>query len=175
LGEPPPELVSFCGEEWPRLVGALRLMTGDVELAKELAQETVARVCRDWDKLARMDAPGAWAHRVAMNLANSHFRRRAVDRRSRAKLAAHGDQSDGTLDGGDVVAVRAAVLALPRRQRMVIVLRYFADLPVREVALVMRCPEGTVKTLTRQAILALRTAGLVDEHESIEEPSTDVS
>jgi DNA-directed RNA polymerase specialized sigma24 family protein len=44
-------------------------------LAEELAQETMVRVARDWEKVSRLDAPGAWAYRVAMNLARSHFRR----------------------------------------------------------------------------------------------------
>ena len=61
--------------------------------------------------------------------------------------------------------MRDAVAALPERQRRALVLRYFSDLPVVEVATMMGCPEGTVKTLTARAIAALRGAGLVDDRE----------
>jgi RNA polymerase sigma-70 factor (ECF subfamily) len=48
---------------------------------------------------------------------------------------------------------------LPDRARQVLVLRYLADLPVVEVAALLDCPEGTVKTLARRAIQQLRDAG----------------
>ena len=64
------------------------------------------------------------------------------------------------LDSASTLAVRAAVAALPERERRVVILRFFADLPVSEVAGVMQCPEGTVKSLTHAAITRLRAAGL---------------
>lgn len=168
----PEDVNAFCRREWPRLVGSLSLFTGDGDLAQELAQETLARVCRDWHKVSNLDAPGAWAHRVAFNLARSHFRHRAVARRHSARLAAaaRNDEPDTTT----VIAVRNAVALLPTRQRTALVLRYFADLSVADAAEAMRCPEGTVKTLTRQAILALRSAGLISEAEIEEESMADV-
>ena len=66
-------------------------------------------------------------------------------------------------DPTDAVAVRAAVAGLPERQRRALVLRYWFDLPVAQVAETMRCPENTVKTLTRRALLALRAAHVVDD------------
>jgi len=59
--------------------------------------------------------------------------------------------------------VRAGLRALPDRQRLAVVLRYFADLSVADTAAAIGCPEGTVKTLTREAIRALRGAGLIAE------------
>ena len=49
-------------------------------------------------------------------------------------------------------------------QRTALVLRFFADLSVAETAAAMRCPEGTVKTLTRAAIASLRTQDAVHVH-----------
>jgi RNA polymerase sigma-70 factor (ECF subfamily) len=103
-----------------------------------------------------------------MNLAKSHFRRRATARRSEERAA----QEVESVDEGDlatVLTVRREVLALPPRQRWALVLRYFADLSVRETADAMRCPEGTVKTLTRTALLALGDRGLIDDQPSSEE------
>ena len=162
MGQPPQELDAFCRREWPRLVGALALYTGDALLAEELAQEALTRAARDWRKVSHMDAAGAWVHRVGLNLAHSHFRRAQVARRARAKLAAEAIGGHET-DTADTLAVRSAVAGLPERERRALVLRYWFDLPVDEVAAAMHCPPNTVKTLTRRAVLALRDAHLVDD------------
>jgi RNA polymerase sigma-70 factor (sigma-E family) len=162
---------TFCRREWPRLVGTLSLFTGDPDLAEEIAQETLARVCRDWRKVSHLAAPGAWAHRVAINLARSHFRHRAVVRKHASALVSTATVDDDT---ASAVAIREAVAQLPVRQRTALVLRYFADLSVAETAEAMRCPQGTVKTLTRQAILALRNHGLVSDAGIEEESMADV-
>lgn len=148
----------FCHREYPRLYGTLRLYCGDVWLAEELAQEALARAVRHWDTVSRMEAPGAWVHRVAINLANSAFRRSAAERRAlrRAPLADSAEDPDNAT----VVAVRRAVAALPPRQREVVILRFFHDLPVRVAAERMGCAEGTVKGLLFDAIRSLRGQGL---------------
>jgi RNA polymerase sigma factor (sigma-70 family) len=148
-------------------------MTGDPDLAKELAQETVVRICRDWRRVEHMSAPGAWAHRVAVNLARSHARSLVVRRRVHAGLASEFDSPPATPDLDEALAVREAVAALPERQRTAVVLRYFADLSVRETASAMRCPEGTVKTLTYEAIRQLRAQGVLDS-DAPKEASDDV-
>ncbi len=113
------------------------------------------RVVRDWRKLQKMDSPEAWVHRVALNLANSFFRRRAAEARAKKRLAAEPERFTPAA-GPDDLEVRQAVEALPRRQKTALALRYFAGLSVRETAEVLDCPEGTVKTLTHKAITTLR-------------------
>jgi RNA polymerase sigma-70 factor (ECF subfamily) len=143
----------FCRELHPRLVGALALHCGDRDVAQELAQETFARVWERWSSVRTMDSPEAWAFRVGFNLAASRFRRAAAERRARARF---GPPAEHVPDTADALAVRAAVGALPPRQRAAIVLRYFADLPVAQAAEVLGCAPGTVKSLTSQAIATLR-------------------
>jgi RNA polymerase sigma-70 factor (ECF subfamily) len=152
------EVDDFCRREYPRLYGTLRLYCGDVSLAEELAQEAFARAVRHWDKVATMAAPGAWVHRVALNLANSRFRRSAAERRALAR-ARGGDSFEGP-DSPTLIAVRQAVAALPPRQREVVILRFFHDLSVRATAERMACAEGTVKSLLADAIRSLRARGL---------------
>lgn len=148
-------LAALCEQEWPRLVGLLSLVTGDADAAEDLAQETLARLCRDWHKVRAYEIPSAWTYRVAINLAMSHGRRRAVRRRAMPSLRATSrDETEAAVDDG--VVVRAAVAALPPRQRAVLALRYFADLSVNETAAIMGCPQGTVKRLTAEAIRDLR-------------------
>lgn len=160
------ELSAFCRREYPRLVGALSLYCGDAYVAEELAQEVIVRVVSDWGKVRRLAAPGAWAHRVAINLANSHFRRRLAERRAKQRLYARAALAVHQPDTSTAVAVRQTVASLPQRQRAVIVLRFFADLSVREVADVLGCPDGTVKSLTSKALASLRTTDLSELKEA---------
>jgi RNA polymerase sigma factor (sigma-70 family) len=150
----------FCRVEWPRLVGSLYLSTGDRALAEDLAQETLARAFAHWRRVSTLDAPGGWAHRVSLNLLRSHARRHRVATDAQPRLVT---PVPPQLDPSDAVALRSELLRLPERQRIAVVLRYFADLSVRETAIAMRCPEGTVKTLTYEAIAALRRTGLLPE------------
>jgi RNA polymerase sigma-70 factor (ECF subfamily) len=143
--EDDPALADFCREEWPRLVGSLSLYVGSRELAEDLAQETLVRVCGHWRKVATAESPSAWAHRVAFNLAKSHGRRRGALSRAQARAGAAAIASVEH-DRADALAVRDALRALPESQREALILRYFVDLPVRDTAIAMRCPENTVKT-----------------------------
>ena len=153
-----PPLSEFCASEWPRLVGSLALYTGDRDLAEELAQETLVRVCLHWAQVRDTASPSAWAHRVAFNLAKSQFRRRRVwDRIGRLQVS---EPSGWEPDTASHLAVREAIGRLPEVQREVLVLRYFADLSVRDVSALMGCPTNTVKTHTRRALESLREAGL---------------
>jgi RNA polymerase sigma factor (sigma-70 family) len=104
-------------------------------------------VCVSW--ASRWPPPGPY--RVAINLTNSWLRRRMAERRARARLGARAAGAHLDPDPADAVAIRRAVAALPRRQRTALVLRYYADLPVAEVAALMGCAPGTVKSLTSKA------------------------
>lgn len=158
---PDDRLDQFCHREHRRLVGMLGLYCRDVDLAEELSQEALARLCRHWSKLRSEEDASRWLNRVAFNLAKSSFRARAARRRI---LDRYGHTLAATTATPGVeagaLAVRAAVAQLPDRQRQVVILRYFCDLPIAETALVMRCPAGTVKSLTSQAVAGLRLAGL---------------
>jgi RNA polymerase sigma-70 factor (sigma-E family) len=149
------ELAAFCRREHRRLVAALDLMCGSLPMAEDLAQETLARVCKDWRRIREMDAPGAYAHRIAMNLANSAFRRRAAERRARDRI---GPEPVTWSDPDSVtsIAVRRALQGLRPEQRRVLVLRYFLGYSLAEVAELLRIPVGTVKTHAHRGLLLLR-------------------
>jgi RNA polymerase sigma factor (sigma-70 family) len=151
----PLDLDVFCHEQYPRLVGTLTLVFGDRGLAQELAQEALARACADWRRVREMYAPGPWLNRVAMNLGRSHFRRRAIERRAADRLRITEESYEPHDD--TLLALRAAVAALPIRQRTALVLRFYADFSVEQTAVAMNVPEGTVKRLTHQAVQRLRT------------------
>jgi RNA polymerase sigma factor (sigma-70 family) len=143
---------------FPKLVGALSLQCGDRVVAEDLAQEALSRY---WERSGSMEieSPDAWTFRVAFNLANSWLRRRAAERRAYSRrdqppVAAHEEPADA-------IAIRDALWSLPARQREVVILRFYADLPVEETAAAMRCAPGTVKAQTHRALTALGRLGFV--------------
>jgi RNA polymerase sigma factor (sigma-70 family) len=157
------DAASFCEVLYPQLVGALTLYCGRRDVAEEIAQETLVRVWDRWPKVRDMASPKGWAHRVAINLANSRYRRLAAERRATARLQQERPGADPDRDAD--LALRAAVAALPARQRAVVVLRFFADQPVEETARLLHCAPGTVKSLTSKAIDRLRRSGVTENIE----------
>jgi RNA polymerase sigma-70 factor (ECF subfamily) len=154
---PPSELADLCAREYPRLVGSLTLLVGDREVALDLAQEALARLCRDWERVRVMEAPGAWLHRVGVNLARSRFRRVAAELRANGRVSAQPVAIDVALEGtADRMAVRAALAALPRRQREAVVLHYYLGHTVLDVAALLDVREGTVKSALHRARATLR-------------------
>jgi RNA polymerase sigma factor (sigma-70 family) len=149
-------LGSFCDDVYPKLAGFLSLYTGERDLAQDLTQECLARACRDWKKVSKLQSPEGWVYRVAINLAKSHFRRLASERRVRSRLAFSGLQDGRQVEPAEGLAIRLAVSKLPRRQRTALILRFYLDLPVIEVAEIMGCAEGTVKALTSKGVDSLR-------------------
>lgn len=145
----------FCRQMHPRLVGALALYCGRLDVAEELAQEALARALARWERVEGMDRPAAWVHQVAYNLARSWFRRRAAERRAQSR---HGPAPGVHHDPDPVaaVAVRDALGELSPRQRAAVVLRHCADLSIEETATVMGCAPGTVQALTARGVKALR-------------------
>lgn len=149
------ELVAFCEREHSRLVGALSLYTGSPAVAEELAHEALIRVMDAWPRVRQMAAPGAWAHRVAMNLANSWFRRRAAERRALSRMA--DTAQSHTTDMAAVLAVRDAVAALPDRQRRCLVLRHYLGFPLDVTATTLGISEQAVSSLCYRAMQTLRS------------------
>ena len=152
------DLAAFCRREHGRLVAALDLVCGSLPIAEDLAQETLARVCKNWGRIAGMEAPGAYAHRIALNLAASAFRRRAAERRANARRHADARTQWDDPDSATSLTLHSALQQLRPEQRRVLVLRYFLDYSVTEAASILEMPEGTIKTHTHRGLAALRQA-----------------
>ena len=157
----------FCARVGRRLVNALALYCGDRFVAEELAQEALARALERWVEVSAMAAPEGWVYRTGVNLARSRFRRAAIERRARARLG----RAPRLPDTDEVVAVRQAVLALPERQRAVIIARFYVGLDVAETAGALGCRPGTVQAHTFKALANLRAAGFIDEEETAHDRS----
>lgn len=142
--------------EFPRLAGYCAGLVGDEGLGADLAQEAMVRT---WGRWRSVREPRAYAYLVATNLARRHWSRRSREREAHALLAA-GARS---VDPGPDTGVRDLVERLPERLRVPAVLHYYADLPVDEVARLLRRPPGTIKQRLHQARAVL--AGQLAEEE----------
>ena len=145
----------FCAAEMPRLVGAVGLYCGDAHVAEEIAQEALATVWRKWRTVSASAAPGAYAHRTAINLANSYYRRKRAERRA-AAAAASGTRTVVDPDVGDRLAVRRALGTLSPRQRAVLVLRYYLGYTVEETAQALGIAPGTVMSSSLRGLERMR-------------------
>ena len=136
------------------------LLTGDRGAAEDLLQGVLERVARRWSSIA--DSPDAYVHRALTNAAVNRWRRRRP-----AELQLLERHHPSTQDAADIVAVRdqliRGLMALPARQRAVLVLRYFDDLSEAETAQALGCSLGTVKSQASRGLDRLR--GLVDAHD----------
>src|SRR3954471_21515627 len=119
--------------------------------AEEVAQETTIRALVRWRRVRSHARP--WVCRVAANEAIGILRKRRTVVLDETVASARGDEATG-----DRIDVQRALLALPRRQREVLVLRYLVDLPEAEVAAELGITLGTVKTHAHRALAALRIA-----------------
>jgi len=125
---------------------------GNRHEAEECAQESLARLLTRWPRVNTYAAP--WVARVSINLAIDRVRadqRAARLRPSEPAERSETDLSDRRRD------LAAALVALPRRQREAIVLRYLVDLSERETAGAMGCTVGTVKSTVSRGLDHLRT------------------
>jgi RNA polymerase sigma factor (sigma-70 family) len=150
-------LEAFCRRQHPGLVRSLTLYTGDPLLAEECAQEALLAACRRWSQVSLLAAPAGWVHRVGFNHANAYFRRRRAERRALQRRGAGVEAVYELPDSAGAIALRAALASLPRRQRAVLVLRYFAGLDVAETAQALGVSPEAVRSLTHRAVVALRT------------------
>lgn len=142
----------FFDAEFRSLRRLAYLLTGNWTEAEDLAQETMVRVYRAWGRIAERDRPGAYARSVMVNRHRSMLRRTLVE----AKYAVH-RQSDPVVHGDEEnVELWDALSALPVRERQAVVLRFYEDLPVADVAKVLGVPVGTVKSMTHRALGRLR-------------------
>ena len=134
----------FYRHEQRKVLGLAYVLTGDLAVAEDVTQDAFTAAFRQWRRVAACDSPGAWVRRVACNRSASVRRRRLVEAKALVRLARRTPGSV-ELETGDAEFWRA-VRRLPARQAQAVALYYFEDCSVRDIAAVLDCSEGTVKT-----------------------------
>ncbi len=149
----------FVARHVDDLLRTAYLIVWDEAEAEDLVQECLLKVARRWPRISRMDQPRAYARRMLVNLALDGARGRA---RRRSELEPGGATSAIAVDPLAALDLRAELLEalgrLPTRQRAVLVLRYFNDLTEAQVAEVLGCSPGTVKSSASRGLARLREA-----------------
>ncbi len=137
----------FIAVDYPRVVAAVRLVAGDG--AEDAVAEALARA---WERSAggtRIETLAAWVTRVALNLATSRWRHLRVEKLARPRLARPEEEPISSAD--DRLDIERALTTLSRREREVVVLRYYLGMDVADVAATLRVTGGTAKTLLHRA------------------------
>ena len=141
-----------------RLRRMARVLVGDTDSADDLVGEAIARTLPRW-RSGKVDDGGAYVRRVMVNLASRRWRRRALGRRRDHAaldwLAPQGDAPNAIAERDQTLR---AVIALPVRRRAVIVLRFYEDLSLQQIARSLGVSEGTVKSQLSRALEQLRVA-----------------
>lgn len=141
----PQSLADLYRQQYGPMVRLAYLLTGSNAVAEELVQDVFARLHRRW---GRAEHPQAYLRTSVVNACRSHRRRVLLERRRPAEVrTAATDEPDEIWD---------ALASLPARQRAALVLRFYEDLPEADIARVLGCRPGTVKSLISRGLAQLR-------------------
>jgi RNA polymerase sigma-70 factor (sigma-E family) len=150
------EFAEFAAARASALIRIAYLLTGDQHAAEDLLQTTLAKVAAHWGRIHT--APEAYVRQVMYREQVSSWRRRA--RHREATMAEVPDQAAAVPDvsAETRLSLQQALRALPPGKRAVLVLRYFEDLPEAQVASILGCSVGTVRSQTYKALTQLKAA-----------------
>lgn len=146
----------FVASRSPALLRTAWMLTGDAQLAEDLLQSALARAWPHWSRIGT-GRPDAYVRKVIVRLHGAWWRRRwngelpVADVPERAVV-------DPFAAADERAVLRRLLLQLPKRQRQAVVLRYYDDLAEREVAALMGCSVGTVKSQAAKGLARLRAA-----------------
>ena len=168
LPAPGPTFEAYVAARGDWLHHTAWLLTGDHARAEDLVQTALGKTWPRWSRIA-VSGEGtydAYVRKVMMNTYISWWHRMWT-KEYPTDAVPEPDVARGTADAGDDAArrrdVAAALAALPRGQRAVVVLRYFHDLTEAQTAEALGCSVGTVKSQASRALAALRSSPALSE------------
>ena len=156
------EFAWFFRTEYEAVVRTMYLIVHDRELARDIAQEAFVQLFSRWRRISQYERPDAWVRRVGIRMAVRAIKRERLRPRLERELDV------ASLPKPVDVDVLRAVRKLPAPQRAAVVLFYFEDRPVAEVAEIIGCPEVTAKVYLHRA--RKRLAELLSEREPEDVP-----
>ena len=132
------------------------VLCGDWQRADDLVQATLTKLYVHWGRVRAATHPDAYARAVLVR--EFIHERRSVWAKRVSLSGRVTDSPAAAIDQDAVLDLRAAVAALPARQRATLVLRFYCDLNVDQAAEILGCSPGTVKSQTARALEAVRRA-----------------
>ena len=139
---------------YPKLAGWVRRLVDDDDTAHEIASEAFVRLLARW---TRVDSPQSYLYMIATNLVRDHWRKTERERRAMRSVTASAALDPVAYPVQDV-DVRNLIASLPPRLRDPFLLHYYGGFGIREVATLLRRPEGTIKADLFAARAKLKTA-----------------
>jgi RNA polymerase sigma-70 factor (ECF subfamily) len=152
---------------YPKLAGWVRRLVDDDETAHEIASEAFVRLLSKWTSPDKLESPQSYLYMIATNLVRDHWRKMERERRAFSKAAA-GTDPEPWADPAQDVDIRDLLAALPARLREPFLLHYYAGFGVKEIAVQLKRPEGTIKADLYHARARLKDA--LAEHEAKRSP-----
>jgi RNA polymerase sigma-70 factor (sigma-E family) len=153
-------LTELFREHHLELVRLALIMVGDLATAEDVVQDVFERLHRRPPRLDQPESGLAYARSSVLNACRSVHRRSAVARKHAPRLAAAPSEavadSTASLDSRSELA--QALRTLPRRQREVLVLRYYLDLDAAEIAATLRIAPSAVRSYCSRGLAALARA-----------------
>ncbi|CAN5617458.1 SigE family RNA polymerase sigma factor [soil metagenome] len=140
------EYAWFFRTEYEGVVRTARVVLGDAEAARDVAQEAFMQLYLHWKKVSRYDRPEAWVRRIALRLAPRTLRRErlrgALERRAQLPAPETVAGDDELLD---------AIKRLSPAQKAAVALFYYEDRPISEISTILECSEGTARVHLHKA------------------------
>jgi RNA polymerase sigma-70 factor (sigma-E family) len=156
VGTEPEGFREFVAARSPALLRTAWMLTGDAWLAEDLLQTALARTWPHWSRI-RDGQPESYVRKVMVRTQGAWWQRRWRGEIPVAELPDN-EAADQYVYADDRLALSRALSALPLRQRHVVVLRYYDDLSEHDVAAMLGCSAGTVKSQASKGLAKLRLA-----------------
>ena len=142
---------------YPKLAGWVRRLVDDDDTAHEIASEAFVRLLSKWTSPDKLDNPQSYLFMIATNLVRDHWRKTERERRAMRSVTA-GVEAEPFSDPAQDVDVRELIQRLPARLRDPFLLHYYAGFGIREIAVLLKRPEGTIKADLYHARARLKEA-----------------
>lgn len=171
------DFTEFATAASPRLRRTAFLLCGDWHTAEDLAQTTLAKMFVSWRRISKRDAVQAYATRT---LVNSYLASRRGKRAAELLLGRLPERSVEPQAAELRIMVLDALATLPPKARAVVVLRYWEDLSVEQVADLLGCSPGNVKSQSARSLDKLRTLltgtipGHDEQHDQASSPQDEI-
>lgn len=146
---------AFYRRERRGLVALAYALTGDADVADDLAHEALTAAGRRWDEIGALELPIGWVRRVVANRSTSFIRRRIVEAKALPRLISRAETATFPSMPSESEHLWAAIRKLPRRQAQVITLKALFRLSLQEIADELGMTKETAQTHLARARTAL--------------------